>query len=105
MGGGLKCYGGPPTLSLKCAPRKDDEHVYACNVYQLYLSRPLLRNLLQLVLRSDFYFVTVIRYIYGPSVGDQLDHYVKSASHANSYISLLLSFKTGSQAVCLPNTA
>ena len=25
------------TLPLKCMPRKDDKHVYTCNVYQLYL--------------------------------------------------------------------
>lgn len=88
MGGGLECYGGAPNLSLKCAPRKDDEHVYACYLYQLYLSRLLLRNPIQLVLRSDFYFVTVLRYVYGPNVGDQLDHYVRSASHGSSCISL-----------------
>jgi hypothetical protein len=73
---------------FKCAPRKEDEHVYACDVYQLYLSRLLLRNLIQLFLKSYSYFVTALHYIYGPSVGDQLDHYVRSASHANSYISL-----------------
>jgi hypothetical protein len=62
--------------------------VYARIVYQLYLSRLLLRNLIQLVLRSYVYFVTVLRSIYGPSDGDQLDHYVRSASHANFCISL-----------------
>jgi hypothetical protein len=56
---------------------------------------------MQLFLRS-YYFVTVLRYIYGRSVGDQLDHYVRNASHANSYISLSASWVTTSSVFTQP---